>query len=54
MDKYQEVQKLYDNPYLYEIEFKDYNDDIYFWPQIVQGYNSKNLLEIGCEEYVNS
>lgn len=48
MDKYQEVQRLYDNPYLYEIEFKDYHDDMYFWPQIVQGYNSKNLLEIGC------
>lgn len=48
MDKYQEVQKLYDNPYLYEIEFKEYNDDIYFWPQIVQDYNSKTLIEIGC------
>lgn len=48
MDKYQEVQKLYDNPYLYDIEFKDYRDDIYFWPHIVQDYNSKTLIEIGC------
>ena len=48
MDKYKEVQRLYYDPYLYEIEFKTYHDDIYFWPQIVQNYNSKTLIEIGC------
>ena len=48
MKKYQEVKKLYSNPYLYDIEFKDYHDDIYFWPQIVQDYTPKTLIEVGC------
>lgn len=48
MSKYYDVQKLYGNPLLYFGEFNKYCDDMYFWPQIIQEYNSKSLIEIGC------
>ena len=48
MNKYQKVEELYNNPYLYDIEFKEYHDDIYFWPQMIRDYNPKSLIEIGC------
>ena len=48
MNKYKEIEILYNNPNLYNVEFKEYKDDIYFWPQILKDYNPKTLIEIGC------
>ena len=41
------IKKLYSVPKLYINEFKNYKDDIYFWPKIIDNYNSKKILEVG-------
>lgn len=41
------IKDLYSDPNMYINEFQDYKDDIYFWPKIINNYNSKNILEIG-------
>ena len=41
------IKKLYSTPNLYINEFQNYKDDMYFWPQIINHYNSKKILEVG-------
>ena len=41
------IKDLYSDPNLYINEFQNYKDDIYFWPKIINNYNSKKILEIG-------
>lgn len=39
MDYHKEIEKLYSLPELYDKEFENYTDDIYFRDKIVQNLN---------------
>lgn len=41
------IKNLYSEPEMYIDEFKNYKDDIYFWPKIIDKYNTNKILEVG-------
>ncbi len=47
MNYVEEIKRVYSYIEIYESEFSDYKDDIYFWSNIVKEYKPKVLLEVG-------
>jgi len=47
MDYYNEIKKIYDNSFLYNNEFSDYDDDFTFWTYWIKKIKPKKVLEIG-------
>ena len=47
MNNYDEIKNLYDNNFIYNNEFTNYDDDFSFWKKKIKKIKPAKVLEIG-------